>query len=313
MATYTLSGTGIQSLSASVVALTLTVTTLPAASGNGGANPADYYGLGTLRAGNPTAFWEPFTIVGGPQWIPLPYGSTRLGYAFLNGAAASVVEVFGSSPLAFPLSTLPDVSLASPVDAQVLAYQATTSKWINATPAGSGVTPGIVKYDEVVLAAATGGVTLPQTGSFPSSWRTIQVRWQGRCSAALSTTNVNLQLNGDTANNYDWENLLTTGATVGGSQAQGAAAMRVGDVTAASAGNAAMAATGELWINNYVGTTWWKEILGQSGANWGSGANQVQVNVQTGVWRSTAAVTSLRIFPATGNWTIGSVFTVYLL
>jgi len=120
------------------VALTLTVTTLPAATGNGAANPADYYGLGALRAGNATAFWEPFAIVGGPQWIPLPYGTTRLGYAFLHGAAASVVEVFGSSPLAFPLSTLPDVSLGSLVDAQVLAYQATSGKWINATPTGGG-------------------------------------------------------------------------------------------------------------------------------------------------------------------------------
>jgi len=114
---------------------------LPAASGNGGANPADYYGLGLIRPGNATAFWEPFSVIGGPQWMPLPAGTTRIGYALFSGAVVSVAEVAGASPLAFPLASLPDVAIASVSDAQVLAYSSASSKWINATPTGGGYTP----------------------------------------------------------------------------------------------------------------------------------------------------------------------------
>jgi len=138
MATYSLSGTGTQTLTAGTGALYVTITTLPSGSGNGGANPADYYGIGLIRPGNATAFWEPFPVIGGPQWMPVPAGTTRIGYALFDGAEISVAEVSGSSPLAFPLASLPDVALASVADAQVLTYQASTSKWINATPTGGG-------------------------------------------------------------------------------------------------------------------------------------------------------------------------------
>lgn len=138
MATYSLSGSGTQTLTTGTGALYVTITTLPSGSGHGDANPTDYYGIGLIRPGNATAYWEPFAVIGGPQWMPVPYGTTRIGYALLDGAVVSAVEVAGSSPLAFPLASLPDVALASVADAQVLTYQASSSKWINATPTGGG-------------------------------------------------------------------------------------------------------------------------------------------------------------------------------
>ena len=144
MATYTLSGQGTQTLSASVTALHVTISTIPTGSGHGDSNPTDYWGVGSLRPGNATAFWEPFIVCGGPQWLPVPFGTTRLGYSFASGAVVSVVEVFAAYPLAVPLSAAPDVALSSVADAQVLAYQASSSKWINATPTGGGSTPTFV-------------------------------------------------------------------------------------------------------------------------------------------------------------------------
>lgn len=138
MATYTLSGSGTQALTAGVVALHITITTLPASAGNGGASPLDYYGVGSLRPGNAAAFWEPFTICGGPQWMPVPFATTRLGYALRGNAVVSVVEVYAPAPLVFPLALLPDVAIASPADTQVLTYQSSTAKWINAAAAGGG-------------------------------------------------------------------------------------------------------------------------------------------------------------------------------
>ena len=146
MATYTLSGSGTQTLSAGVTALHVTISSLPEGAGSGGASPLDYYGIGTLRPGNATAFWEPFTICGGPQWMPVPYGSTRLGYALAQNAEASVAEVFTAPPLAWPLSTLPDVAIASPANTQVLTYQSSSSKWINAAAPSGGTSTAFGQY-----------------------------------------------------------------------------------------------------------------------------------------------------------------------
>lgn len=162
MATYSLSGTGTQTLTTGTGALYVSITTLPTGSGDGGANPTDYNGIGFVRPGNATAFWEPFPIIGGPQWLPLPAGTTRIGYVLFNSAVASAVEVAGSSPLAFPLASLPDVAIASVADAQVLAYQASTSKWINATPTGGGGGGTTLTTQSIILAADV-SITATQT------------------------------------------------------------------------------------------------------------------------------------------------------
>lgn len=172
MATYSLSGTGTQTLTSGTGALYVSITTLPIGSGHGGANPTDYYGIGTIRPGNATAYWEPWPVIGGPQWIPVPAGTTRIGYALTDTAVVSVVEVAGSSPLAFPLASLPDVALASVADAQVLTYQASSSRWINATPTGGG--GGASAWQRLT----TYSVTADQSNiSIPSSFVWTNLGW----------------------------------------------------------------------------------------------------------------------------------------
>lgn len=139
MATFTLTGTGTHSLTPGTVALRVTVTTLPTSAGSGFSYPADQYGVGFLRFTDGTAYWDPWPIVGGPQWIPVPNGSAGVGYALLSVSAVSITEVSSPAPLAFPLSALPDVALSGPADTQVLTYQASSSKWVNAAaPTGGG-------------------------------------------------------------------------------------------------------------------------------------------------------------------------------
>lgn len=147
MATFSLSGTGTHTLSAGTTALHVTITTLPASAGHGDASPADYYGVGLLRLGDGTAYWDPYPVSGGPQWLPVPYGASVVGYSLLGGAVISITEVTASSPLAVPLSGLPDVAIGSPADTQVLTYQGSSGHWINAAaPSGGGGGTGIGQY-----------------------------------------------------------------------------------------------------------------------------------------------------------------------
>lgn len=145
MSTYSLSGTGVQALSSNVTAVHVTVTTLPSRYGQGTANPTNYYDVCLLRFGDATGYFDAIPVVGGPQWLAVPSGATRCGYAVKGGAVISLAEVIGGTPpFGSPgaLSSLTDVALASLADAQVLTYQASTTRWINSTPSG-GSSPTI--------------------------------------------------------------------------------------------------------------------------------------------------------------------------
>jgi hypothetical protein len=141
MATYSLSGAGVQALSAGVTAAHVTITTTPTNVGSGSANPANYYHIALLRFGDATGYFDAVPVVGGPQWLAVPVGTTRLGYACQNGAVISFAEVIGGSrPFggADALSSLSDVALTSPADTQLLTYQASSAKWINANAPSGG-------------------------------------------------------------------------------------------------------------------------------------------------------------------------------
>lgn len=135
MAQFTLRGQGVQAITAGTTALHVNVSSLPPNPGVGLANPIDYYGVAFLRPGDPTGFWEPFSVCGGPQWMPVPNGITQLGYSCIEGSLLTVTEVSGSSPLAFPLASLPDVSLTSPATSDVLSFSS-AGTWVN-VPASS--------------------------------------------------------------------------------------------------------------------------------------------------------------------------------
>lgn len=165
MATYSLSGSGVQALSANVTALHVTITTSPANAGAGGGNPAIAYGIATLRMGDATGYFDAVPVVGGPQWLAVPAGTTRIGYDLAGAAVLSVEEVIGGIPPfggGGALAGLSDVALASPSDTQVLTFQASTSKWINANPA-SGGGGGALTTASINLTSDISGVTTTWT------------------------------------------------------------------------------------------------------------------------------------------------------
>lgn len=141
MASYSLSGSGVQALGSGVGALHTHFASAPANANQGHANPTNYYGVALLRVGDGTAWMPSFPLDAQDQWIALPNGTTEIGYAIFGGITITATEVFGPSPYGggvTELAQLSDVSEANLADGQVLTYQASSGKWVNATPASSG-------------------------------------------------------------------------------------------------------------------------------------------------------------------------------
>jgi hypothetical protein len=62
-------------------------------------------------------------------------------------------------------------------------------------------------------------------------------------------------------------------------------------------------------IMNYANTTTYKTGLSRYGIERAGGTGETQAIVN--LWRSTAAITSVTVATYTGNWSIGSVFSLY--
>lgn len=92
MATYTLTGFGVQALTSGTTRLFVEVTTYPPDYSIGRAQPADLYGVGLLRLGVGAFFYPKLGVDAGNMVIDVPAGVTQLGYNLFGDTAISVGE-----------------------------------------------------------------------------------------------------------------------------------------------------------------------------------------------------------------------------
>ena len=111
-----------------------------------------------------------------------------------------------------------------------------------------------------------------------------------------------IQVNSDTATNYSWTRLVGTGAVAVSSRASSSSlGFRVGNMSGSNVGqNNAI-----VYFQNYSNTTTYKTVLSRGN----NPANLVEAF--SGLWRSTAAITAIDIKTQSGNFSVGSTFTLY--
>ena len=111
----------------------------------------------------------------------------------------------------------------------------------------------------------------------------------------------NLTFNGDTAANYSTTYLFGTGSTAGSVRVTNSSQTPV-LVTGSTANNFG---TTIVQIMNYSNATTFKTLLSRGNSAESAAAARV------GMWRNTAAITSLTATAAGGSWVNSSTFTLY--
>jgi len=157
------------------------------------------------------------------------------------------------------------------------------------------------------LTAATPSITLPVPAG--PAFNTLRVAWNARSDSATTATYMLLQLNGDTnAAHYDWDDNQASGATPGPAASPGTvSSIQVGTMAAATA-TAGYLGVGELVIPNAAGANF-KGISAHSTSMITSSSGYS--GTYGGLWLSTAAVTSITLFPLAGNFAPGSAAYLY--
>jgi hypothetical protein len=132
----------------------------------------------------------------------------------------------------------------------------------------------------------------------------------GRGDTAAVAANVQLQFNGDTGSNYDWQYFLAQNTSITGGATLTSTSAFIGQIPAATA-TAGVGGGAQATIHNYAGTALQKDGVFQANGKDGTGAtNIVQWNGGFN-WRSAAAINSIKVTLGAGGFVDGSIITVY--
>jgi hypothetical protein len=171
-------------------------------------------------------------------------------------------------------------------------------------------TPGT--YDSiqtVTLGTSQSSVTL---SSIPSTYKHLQVRiFAATSRATYGIDDINIQLNGDTGNNYAWHAVLGDGST-----ASAQAASTTTQISPAATFGTSTGGTfgvGVLDILDYAtaGKNRTTRMLSGVDFNGTIAGYGGRVSLNSGLWINTAAVNSITFTGGTGNIIAGSKFALY--
>lgn len=170
----------------------------------------------------------------------------------------------------------------------------------------------------VAAAAASGLVFIEEqtpsgvaaiTFSALGAHRHLRIVYSARGDQAAQSTLLSLTFNGDTGNNYDGQRSSFRGSGTFADQVAQASAF-IGIITAAS-GPADYAGGGEIVVPDYLGTTFHKTAVAQAGAVLAQSTGNIDTRLFSAFWRDVAAISSITLTLASGNFVAGSKFTLY--
>jgi hypothetical protein len=159
--------------------------------------------------------------------------------------------------------------------------------------AGSTYTP----IATTTLGSAAASYTF---SSIPSTYTDLIII--ANFNTATGNQSTNITVNGDTGTNYSWTYLLGNGTAA--SSSRGSTDNRIfnGSSATATSGNTTNSI---IQFQNYSNTTTYKTTLSRSNAA------DYFTQATVGLWRNTAAITSITLTSPSYNYIAGSTFTLY--
>ena len=177
--------------------------------------------------------------------------------------------------------------------------------------AGAGGVAAAGSYELISTEILTGNqasVTFSSLGTYSSTYKNLQIRYVARTNRASVFDSGRLKFNGDTGANFTDHGLFGTGSSVGSyAQLNATTGINFGNAPGANAA-ANVFGAGVMDILDAYSTTKFKVTRLLDGVSSSSPA----ITLNSGLWRSTASVTDIQLFPNVGtNWVTGSRFSLY--
>jgi hypothetical protein len=174
---------------------------------------------------------------------------------------------------------------------------------------GAAPSPVDDVYDLLETEILTGSQASVIFSSLNSTYGADYQHLQLRIAAQGTTGNANIgfTFNGDTSNNYAWHALLGTGSAVESDSSVNRGNI-IGSIAVVASSNTNQFNGSVIDILDAFNTSKYKTTRSLSGRASGGG-NLIQLD--SGLWRSTDALSSMTFTITTGNINIGSRFSLY--
>jgi hypothetical protein len=181
---------------------------------------------------------------------------------------------------------------------------ATLSGGVLNVPDYASSSSAITRLAQQILGSAAGSVTF---SSISGAYTNLVLEMVGRSDAATAFVSFNVQFNGDTGSNYEFNQVYASGGSPGAGQAGSQSCIAFPNMPGATiAANYPGACS--VRIPGYSGTTFYKGAIGMNA--YVTNSTQ-QALLSGGGWNNAAAITSITITPSAGNFVAGSTFTLY--
>jgi len=156
-----------------------------------------------------------------------------------------------------------------------------------------------------VLSSSAASVTF---SGIDQTYKHLQIRATSRsANNGSSYGQISLRFNADSATNYSWHSLSGDGSTVSsGTNGPSQSSMRIGQ-TVGSAQVSTLFSFSVTDILDYSSVSKYKTIRTLNGKQ----ATNPYVELYSGSWRSTNALTSITVFEESGSLATGSRFSLY--
>jgi hypothetical protein len=175
---------------------------------------------------------------------------------------------------------------------------------------GTTATSAFDSLGAVVLATAASSITF---SNIPATYTHLQIRGSARDSrATYPNSNLQIRFNGDTAANYSWHNLQGQGSTATGRGLSDTTAITSNTLAAAGAPSGTFSCY-VIDILDYANTNKNKTLrsLGGVDANGLVAGEGGIVELLSGNWRNSVAITSISLTADTPNLLQYSTFALY--
>jgi hypothetical protein len=144
------------------------------------------------------------------------------------------------------------------------------------------------------VTVGSGGAASIEFTSIPATFAHLQVRYIARSSGGTTgVTNLDMQFNSDTGSNYAWHQLYGTGSAAAANANSSKTSISVAGRAPEASTTASVFGGNIIDILDYANTSKATTMRSFHGADTNGGGIVV---VSSGLWTSTAAVTSIKLF-----------------
>jgi hypothetical protein len=176
----------------------------------------------------------------------------------------------------------------------------------------SGVAASTSSYESIATVTATGGETSITFSSIVGTYASLQVRALVRnTSGTGGTAGSTVRFNGDTGSNYTTHSLNADGATAAayGFASQTRIFIFSNEIRGGSTSDTF--GTCIMDVHDYASSTKYKTLRAFGGGDLNSASPAGKLALDSGVWMSTSAITSLTITVGATAFAAGSTFALY--